>query len=63
MKQRILDRLSQESTWRGIIAIATGFGATINPEKADAIIALGLLVIGIINVAKDRPPPPPAVTP
>jgi len=35
MKQRILDRLSQESTWRGIIAIATGFGATIDsPSKA-----------------------------
>jgi hypothetical protein len=49
---KIISKLSQESTWRGIIAIATAFGATIDPVRAGAIIAAGLTVIGFINILK-----------
>ena len=47
-------RFSQESTWRGLVAMLTGFGVVIEPSKADAIIAAGLFIIGTINFAKDQ---------
>ena len=47
-------RFSQESTWRGLVAMLTGFGVVIEPSKADAIIAGGLFIIGTINFAKDQ---------
>lgn len=49
---RVLAALRQESTWRGIIAIATGAGVTIQPELQNHIIAVGLTLIGLINVGK-----------
>ena len=50
--KRIATALSQESTWRGLIAIATAAGITINPELQNHIIAVGLALIGAINVGK-----------
>lgn len=50
--QTIIDYLKQESTWRGIIAIVTALGVTLSPEQANAIIAGGLALIGIINTFK-----------
>lgn len=47
-----LDRLSENSTWRGIIAIATAGGVAIQPDLANAIIALGMAAIGLINVLR-----------
>jgi hypothetical protein len=48
----ILEYLKQESTWRGIIAIATAFGIKLAPEQAESIIAGGLALIGLINTFK-----------
>ena len=48
----ILEYLKQESTWRGIIAIATAFGIKLAPEQAESIIAGGLAAIGLINTFK-----------
>ena len=48
----ILEYLKQESTWRGIIAIATAFGIKLAPEQAESIIAAGLAAIGLINTFK-----------
>lgn len=48
----ILEYLKQESTWRGIIAIATAFGIQLAPEQAESIIAAGLAAIGLINTFK-----------
>ena len=48
----ILDALKQESTWRGIIAIAMAFGVKLDPSQANAILAAGLSLIGLINVFK-----------
>ena len=46
----LLARLTENSTWRGLIAIATAAGVMLTPEQSDAIVALGLAAIGAINV-------------
>lgn len=62
----ILARLSENSTWRGLILLLTAAGATINPDLANAIISVGLAVVGLINVfrksynAQDTSSSPPA---
>jgi hypothetical protein len=48
----IIEYLKQESTWRGIISIATAFGITLSPDQTSAIIAAGLAAIGLINTFK-----------
>ena len=48
----LLEHLKQESTWRGLIAIAMAFGLTITPDQQNAILAAGLAVIGLINTVK-----------
>lgn len=56
-------RLREPSTWRGLIALATAFGVVIRPEVADALIALGLALMGGVNVVTHDPVlPRPAPT-
>jgi hypothetical protein len=50
--EKIVNALKQESTWRGIIAIATAMGVTISPELSNHIIGVGLALIGMINIGK-----------
>lgn len=50
-----LARLHEPSTWRGLIGLATAFGATIRPDVAEAIIALGIALIGGVNVVTPEP--------
>lgn len=50
MIEFLLERGKEASTWRGIVAILTAAGVTISPAQAEAIIALGLAVIGAIGV-------------
>lgn len=51
----LIERLQEPSTWRGIMAAATGMGIVITPEYAEAIIAAGLGLMGLIGVAtKDK---------
>lgn len=50
MKDFLLTRGKEASTWRGIVAILTAAGVAISPEQGDAIVALGLAVIGVIGV-------------
>jgi hypothetical protein len=52
MKKLILNRLKQESTWRGLIQFAIACGVGIHPDQASAIIGVGVSVIGAINVFK-----------
>ena len=51
-RTRLVIALGQESTWRGIIGILTAAGAVISPELAGNIIAVGLAIMGTINVVK-----------
>ena len=48
----ILTRLTEQSTWRGIILIATSLGLTIQPDYHEHIIAVGMALVGIINVVR-----------
>jgi hypothetical protein len=51
---RLMHKLSQESTWRGLVALAMAFGTTVDPARAEQIIAGGLAIIGLINVIKEK---------
>lgn len=44
------ERLSEASTWRGIISIITACGVAIAPDQVEAIVAAGLAIVGAIGV-------------
>jgi hypothetical protein len=48
-----MKRLTQESTWRGIILALTAFGIQIAPELIESIIVVGLALVGMINISKN----------
>lgn len=48
----ILNRLSENSTWRGLILLATALGLKLDPELQNQILAAGLGVVGLINVIR-----------
>ena len=50
MKDYILERVKEASTWRGIILLLTAAGVPIAPALADSIITVGLAIAGIIGV-------------
>ena len=47
---KILDKLSENSTWRGLILLATAAGVNLEPELQTQIVATGLGLVGLINV-------------
>lgn len=49
MKEFLLQRGKEASSWRGIVAILTAAGIALDPAQADAIVMLGLAVIGVIG--------------
>lgn len=51
MRDYLLARLQEPSTWRGLVLIATACGAILSPEQQEAIIAGGLLLAGLIGAA------------
>ena len=51
MKQYVIDRLKEPSTWRGIILILTAAGVPIAPEMQTVIISAGLALAGLLGVA------------
>jgi hypothetical protein len=56
-----VERLSENSTWRGIILLVTSIGVTLTPDQSEKIIAAGLALIGLINVFRKSPPSAAAV--
>lgn len=48
----LLEKLSENSTWRGLILIATALGVQLEPELQNHIVAGGLSLIGLINVLR-----------
>lgn len=58
LRPYLLDRLSEASTYRGIILVITALGIKINPSEAEAITVAGLAMSGIIGVLlKDNDKP------
>lgn len=55
MRRKLLgylrDRLTEASTWRGLVVIATALGAHLSPDQAEAIVVVGLGVSGLIGAA------------
>jgi hypothetical protein len=49
MPDYIVARLKEPSTWRGLIAFATAGGVAISPEQAEAIVASGLALMGLLG--------------
>jgi hypothetical protein len=49
---KILDKLSENSTWRGLILLATAAGVHMEPELQNQIVATGLGLVGLINVIR-----------
>lgn len=49
----ILEYFQHASTWKGLVALITAAGVTIEPVLADKIVALGLSLIGFIQVFID----------
>jgi len=50
MKQYILDRAKEPSTWRGAILFLTAIGVPVAPELQTAIVSAGLGIAGLIGV-------------
>ncbi len=48
----LLERLSENSTWRGLILIATAIGVKLEPELQESIIVAGLGLVGLINIIR-----------
>ena len=49
---KILDKLSENSTWRGLILLATAAGVNLEPELQNQIVAAGLGLVGLINILR-----------
>ena len=45
----LLERLKEASTWRGVILVATAFGARWSPESQAAIITAGVGAAGVVG--------------
>lgn len=45
----IKNRMSEASTWRGLIVLAGLIGVTLSPEQKEAIVTFGLALYGVIG--------------
>lgn len=46
----LLDRLNENSTWRGVLLVATALGVSLSPSHQEAIVSAGLGLVGAINI-------------
>jgi len=49
IKEFLLKRAGEMSTWRGIVAFLTACGITLRPDQAEMVIATGLALSGLIG--------------
>lgn len=49
IKQYLLERVQEPSTWRGLILLATVCGISISPEQQELITMIGLGVVGFLG--------------
>ena len=49
MKQYLIDRMKEASTWRGIILVLTAVGVPIAPELQTTIVSAGLGLAGLLG--------------
>lgn len=54
----VLRRLREPSTWRGLVWLATVAGLSLKPDQAEAIVAAGMALAGLLGVfLSDEPKP------
>jgi hypothetical protein len=51
----VLARLGEISTWKGAFLLLTAAGVTLAPEMQNAIVTVGLAVVGALGVASPDP--------
>jgi hypothetical protein len=51
MKAYLLARLREPSTWRGLVTIGTLCGWALSPEQQEAVIIVGVLLVGLLGAA------------
>lgn len=56
----LLNRLAENSTWRGIVLLLTALGVALSPEQGEKIVAAGLAIVGAINVFRKQATSPDA---
>lgn len=55
IKEYVLARLREPSTWRGVVSVLTACGIALNPQQIEAIITVGLMIVGLIGtLTKDN---------
>lgn len=50
LKDYILDRAKEPSTWRGLCLFLTAIGVPVAPEYMEAIVSVGLSLSGLIGM-------------
>lgn len=48
----VIERLAENSTWRGLILVGTALGLKLEPELQNQIVAAGLSLVGLINIVR-----------
>lgn len=48
----VVERLKENSTWRGLILVATALGLRLDPALQEQIIVTGLSLVGLINIVR-----------
>ena len=48
----VVERLKENSTWRGLILVATALGMKLDPALQEQIIVAGLSLVGLINIVR-----------
>jgi hypothetical protein len=54
MMEKIVTRLTQNSTWRGIILVVTAISAGLQPEHATTLLTTGVGLVGAINIVRSN---------
>lgn len=49
LKKYLLARLSEPSTWRGIVDAAIALGATLSPAQAESVVVAGIALRGLLG--------------
>jgi hypothetical protein len=58
MKDYILQRAKEPSTWRGVILLLTAAGVQIQPQMIEAVVSVGMALAGLVGVVTaDKKPP------
>lgn len=55
MFSRLGVKLSEASTWRGLVWLLTAVGVALSPEQQNAIVTAGIALAGVLGVfVKDK---------